>query len=174
MFTTLGLFTLVHVGISLLGIGSGAPLMYGFLTSKQSNFWTVVFLFTTILTSVTGFGFPVDHIMPSHIFGIASLLALGLALYARHARKMQGIWYKCFVVGTSFAFYLNAFVFVVQVFSKVPLLKALAPTQTEPAFLITHSVLLVGFVILTILSVRRDHSTSLPFPTNRIPTSPSK
>lgn len=174
MSTALGLFTLFHVGISLVGIGSGVPLMYGFLTSKQSNLWTVVFLFTTILTSVTGFGFPVDHIMPSHIVGIVSLLVLGLAVYARQTRKLQGIWYRCFVISAAFAFYLNAFVLVVQTFSKVPFLKAIAPTQTEPAFLITQTVLLVGFVILTVISARKDHPTSLPFPTNRIPTSPTE
>ena len=161
MFTILGLYTLVHVVISLLGIGSGVPLMYGFLTSKQSNLWTHVFLFTTILTSVTGFGFPADHIMPSHILGVLSLLVLGLAVFARHARKMQGIWYKYFVVSASVAFYLNAFVLVVQVFSKIPVLKATAPTQTEPTFLLAQSVLLVGFVILTVLSVRRDQPSSL-------------
>ena len=51
-------FTLVHVLISLVGIASGTIVMYGFLTNRRFNRWTAVFLFTTVLTSLTGFLFP--------------------------------------------------------------------------------------------------------------------
>jgi hypothetical protein len=51
------------------------------------------------------------------------------------------------------ALYLNVFVLIVQAFLKVPLLNALAPTQTEPPFLITQVVILALFVVLTVLAV---------------------
>jgi hypothetical protein len=79
----LKLFTLVHVAISLAGIASGVAVVIGLLSSQRFDRWTAVFLLTTIATSVTGFGFPVDHFMPSHAVGILSLLLLGIAVYAR-------------------------------------------------------------------------------------------
>ena len=36
-------------------------------------------------------------------------------------------------------------------FQKVPALKALAPTQSEPPFLVTHAVVLVLFAVLAIV-----------------------
>jgi len=41
------------------------------------------------------------------------------------------------------------FVLVVQSFLKVPALKSLAPTQTEPPFKLTQLVVLVLFIVLT-------------------------
>jgi hypothetical protein len=168
MFSFLSLFTLVHVAISLLGIGSGAFVMYGFLKSLRLDRWTSFFLATTILTSLTGFGFPADHITPAHIVGIVSLLVLGLTVYARYSRQLQGKWLGIFVIGSSSAFYLNAFVLVVQLFLKVPALKTIAPTQTELAFVISQSVLLVGFIALGVLALKRFRPTFTPVPFEKI------
>ena len=54
---SLGTYTLVHVVVSLIGIGSGFVVMYGFLKGKPLNSWIAAFLTTTGLTSTTGFGF---------------------------------------------------------------------------------------------------------------------
>ncbi|RYX88114.1 MAG: hypothetical protein EON84_17590, partial [Bradyrhizobiaceae bacterium] len=74
---TLGLsvaaITLIHVVISIIGIVTGLMAMIGLLTSKPMPRWTTVFLLTTILTSVTGFMFPFDKLLPSHVIGIISL-----------------------------------------------------------------------------------------------------
>jgi ATP/ADP translocase len=51
-------FTIFHVLWSLAGILTGLVVLYGLLTAKQREGWTVVFLVTTVLTSVTGFLFP--------------------------------------------------------------------------------------------------------------------
>jgi hypothetical protein len=51
-------YTFLHVLISLIGIGSGFIVMFGFLTGKRFAGLTAVFLLTTVLTSLTGFGFP--------------------------------------------------------------------------------------------------------------------
>ena len=50
---------------------------------------------------------------------------------------------------------LNVFVLIVQLFQKVPALKALAPTQTEAPFVAAQLIALVLFVVLTILAVRQ-------------------
>ena len=59
---TLGLsletFTIVHVVISLIGILSGFVVVFGLLGGKRLDGWTALFLTTTVLTSVTGFMFP--------------------------------------------------------------------------------------------------------------------
>jgi hypothetical protein len=95
----LELYTLVHVAISLVGIAAGIAVVVGLLSSERLDRWTAVFLVTTIATSVTGFGFPVDHFMPSHGVGIVSLLVLAVAVYARYTRQLTGKWRSAYVVG---------------------------------------------------------------------------
>ena len=51
--------------------------------------------------------------------------------------------------------YLNVFVLVVQLFLKVPALKAIAPTQSDPPFAIAQGIVLLLFVGLGIAAVRR-------------------
>jgi hypothetical protein len=148
-------FTLLHVLISLAGIGTGLIVMYGFLTGKRLEGWTAIFLTTTVLTSVTGFFFPIEHLLPSHKVGILSLVILVIAIAARYVFRMRGVWRAIYVVGAALALYLNCFVAVVQAFLKVPALKAMAPTQKEPPFLVAQLLVLVVFVGLTIVAARR-------------------
>ena len=148
-------YTLLHVLISLIGIASGLIVAFGFLTGKRLGGVTAVFLITTVLTSVTGFGFPFDHLLPSHKVRIISLLALTLAIAARYLYHLKGSWRWIYVAGAMIALYLNVFVGVVQSFEKSPALKALAPTQSEPPFLIAQIAVLLIFIVITIFAIRR-------------------
>ena len=148
-------FTLVHVLLSLVGIVAGLVVMFGLIAGKRLDGWTVVFLATTVATSVTGFGFPFDHLLPSHKVGIVSLLVLPVAIVARYAFHMAGAWRRIYVISAAVALYLNIFVLVVQLFLKVPALKAIAPTQKEPPFAIAQVVVLALFGWLTVLAARR-------------------
>jgi hypothetical protein len=150
-------FTFVHVFLSLVGIGSGFVVLYGLLTGKRLDGWTALFLSTTVLTSVTGFGFPIDRLLPSHKVGIISLVILAIVIPARYVFHLTGAWRQVYVVGAALALYFNVFVAVVQAFLKVAALKALAPTQKEPPFLVAQLVVLLAFVGLTILAARRFH-----------------
>src|SRR5439155_12215308 len=136
---TIGLtiLTLVHVLISLAGILSGLVVLFGLLAGRRLDGWTGIFLASTVATSVTGFFFPVHHFMPSHAVGILSLLVLGVAIYARYPRQLVGAWRKTYVISAVVALYFNVFVGIVQAFQKIPALKAVAPKQNEPPFLIT-------------------------------------
>ncbi len=147
--STLATYTAVHVIISLIGIVSGLIVAAGLLSSKRLDQWTQLFLSTTALTSITGFGFPVDHLLPSHIVGALSLLVLAIAIFARYGRRMAGAWRWTYAVTAMVALYFNVFVLVVQLFQKVPALKALAPTQSEPPFAVVQLVVLAVFVTLT-------------------------
>jgi hypothetical protein len=148
----MNLLTLVHVAISLIGILSGVVVVLGFLSAKRLDSWNKIFLITTVLTSATGFLFPFHKLLPSHILGILSLIALAIALYARYSRQMIGRWRRTYVITASIALYFNVFVLIAQSFQKVPALKAMAPTQSEPPFVVAQAVCLVVFIVLTILS----------------------
>src|ERR1700687_4851471 len=126
---TLATYTLVHVVLSLLGIGSGLAVLFGLLAGKRLGGWTGLFLATTVATSVTGFGFPFDHFLPSHGVGIVSLVVLALAILALYSFRLTGTWRWIYATCAVIALYLNVFVLVVQAFEKVPGLRALAPTQ---------------------------------------------
>jgi hypothetical protein len=152
---TTSTYTLVHVVLSLVGILSGFVVMFGLLSGKALNGWTAIFLATTVATSVTGFGFPFDHLEPPHIVGIISLVVLAIAIVARYAFHLAGGWRATYVVTAMIALYLNVFVLVVQAFGKIATLKALAPKQSEPPFVITQAAVLVLFIVLSIFATKR-------------------
>jgi len=147
-------FTLVHVALSLVGILSGLVVLFGLIGGKRLNGWTAVFLVTTIATSVTGFFFPFHGVTPGIVIGILSIIILAVAVVARYTRQMAGGWRKTYVITSAIALYFNVFVLVVQLFRRVPVLKELAPTQSEPPFVVTQLVVMVAFIALTVLAVK--------------------
>ena len=156
-------FTLIHVLLSLVAIVSGFIVVAGMLAAKSHAGWTALFLGTTVATSVTGFFFPFHHFTPAHGVGIVSLVVLAVAIFALYNRRLAGGWRRTYVVGSVLALYLNFFVLIAQLFLKVPALKALAPTQTEPPFAIAQSIVLVLFVAMGILAaIRFSSSSSVP------------
>ncbi|HET6326291.1 MAG TPA: hypothetical protein VFG04_16555 [Planctomycetaceae bacterium] len=148
-------FTIIHVAISLAAIASGFIVVFGMIANKRLDGWNAFFLATTVATSVTGFGFPIKGMTPGIAFGIISLVILAPVIYARYSRRLAGVWRLVYIIGAVFAFYLNFVVLIVQSFQKVPSLKALAPTQSEPPFLVTQVVALVAFIVLGTLAVRK-------------------
>jgi hypothetical protein len=153
-------FTLVHVGISLLGIATGFVVLFGMIAGKRLDAWTASFLATTIATSATGFGFPFQGVTPGIVLGVISMVVLAVALYARYGRHLDGAWRLAYVITATVALYLNVFVLIVQSFQKVPALKALAPTQSEPPFAIAQAVALAAFLALGFLAGKRFRAQS--------------
>ena len=139
--------TLVHVILSLIGIASGFLVLFGLLRAKPMDAWTAIFLATTVLTSVTGFFFPFHKFLPSHTVGILSLIVLAIAIVARYMKHMEGGWRKTYVITAVIALYFNVFVLIAQMFMKVPVLHELAPTGSEPPFLIAQLIVMVLFII---------------------------
>ena len=155
-------FTLFHVFLSLVGIGTGLVVLKGLLTSQRYDRWTKRFLITTAATSVTGFMFPVHQFLPSHAIGILSLIALAIAIVGRYRYRLAGGWRRTYVITAIIALYFNVFVLIAQLFMKVPLLNALAPTQSEPPFQITQLAVLLLFVVITIRAAMKFHAEPLP------------
>jgi hypothetical protein len=149
--------TNIHVTLSLVGIISGFVVAIGMILSRRLPGWTELFIGTTILTSVTGFFFPIHGITPGIIFGIISLVVLPIAIVARHAKRLAGPWRWIYVVTAMIALYLNVFVLIVQLFQKVPALKALDPTQSGMPFKLSQGLTLALFAFLTVLGMRKFH-----------------
>ena len=148
-------FTLVHVLISLVGIGAGFGVLFGLLHSVPSGGWTMLFQASTVLTSVTGFMFPFASFLPSHAVGAISVVLLAIALYALYGRHLAGAWRPVYVITALLALYLNVFVLVVQLFLRIPGMHTLEPNGSEPPFAITQGIVLLFFVVLIATAVRR-------------------
>jgi hypothetical protein len=158
---TLGLsienFTRLHTVLSLIGIVAGLIALGGMLGARRPGFITHLFLATTVLTTVTGFLFPISVFTPALGTGIASTLLLIPALAGLYMFHLAGAWRWIYVVTAVMALWINCFVLVVQAFQKVPALFELAPTQSEPPFLIAQGVVLVAFLVGGFLAVKRFH-----------------
>ncbi len=72
-----------------------------------------------------------------------------LAAVAVYGAKLAGAWRGTYVVAAALALWFNVFVLFAQLFAKVPALKAIAPTQSSPAFGVTQLIVLAAFVVLT-------------------------
>lgn len=154
-----------HVAVSFVALGLGFVVARGFLQGKVLERWNAWFLWTTIVTSASGYLFPVDRLLPSHVLGAISLVVLAVAADAFYRHALAGWWRDAYVVAAVTAFYLNFFVLVAQAFLKVPALHALAPTQAELPFALTQLAVLVAFVVLgTFAVLRTRQSRTVPGP----------
>jgi hypothetical protein len=161
MFFASPTFTIIHVVISLAGIVSGFVVIDGFLKAKRRDGWNAFFLVMTILTSVTGFLFPRNGITPGQTVGGISLVLLVIALVARYPLHFSGAGRWLYIVTALIAQFFNFLVLIIQSFQKIGPLKELAPTQSEPPFLIAQVAALVLFVVLGILSLRNSARAAL-------------
>ena len=150
---SVGAFTLLHVVLTLVAIGSGLIVIGGMFASHRLPGTTALFLFTTALTSVTGFLFPIRGFTPALGVGIVACAILAVALFALYKERLIGPWRWIYAITAVVSLYLNVFVLVVQSFVKVSALNALAPTQTEPPFAVTQAAVLVIFVLITLIAV---------------------
>jgi hypothetical protein len=88
-------------------------------------------------------------------------VVLAIALVALYVGKLNGAGRWIYVVTAVMALYFNVFVGVVQAFQKVGTLRLLAPPQTEPPFAIAQAAVLLLFVVLGFIALRRFRPTAL-------------
>ena len=153
----LHIYTIIHALISLIAIFTGLIVVFGMIGGKRLDGWTKWFLITAVLTTVTGFFFPFHGFTPAIILGIITVPVLAITIYARYSRQLAGAWRWIYVVGAVMSLYFNLFVLVVQLFEKVPALRAIAPTQTESPFKLTQLAVLIVSILLGIVAVVRFH-----------------
>jgi len=158
----LQIYTIIHTLISLVAIFTGLVVLFGLLADKRLDGWTKWFLIAAVATTVTGFFFPFHGFTPAIGLGLISLPVLALTIYARYPKNLAGAWRWIYVIGAVISLYFNVFVGVVQSFEKIPALKAMAPTQSERPFKLTHLAVLALFVLLTFVAAIRFRPEPLP------------
>ncbi|MGM4982444.1 hypothetical protein [Rhizobiales bacterium] len=146
---------LIHVVISLIAIVSGIVVASGFLTANRHERSTLVYMVTTILTSLTGFLFPFHTVTPAIIVASLCVLIFIPTALARYSFHLAGIWRPVFIIGAMVLLFFNCLVLIVQSFQKIPVLNALAPNGNEPPILAAQAALLVVCVLVGFLSIRR-------------------
>jgi len=155
MIPDLSTFAWIHTVLSLVALVSGTIVVIEMLLgSRMPGLWTALYLASAVATSATGFGFQGVSFGASHWVGVVSLVVLAAAILAHYFFHLAGVWRWIYVVSAAIALYLNVFVLVVQAFEKVPALKAMAPTQSEPPFLVAQLVVLALFIALTVLALK--------------------
>ena len=147
----------IHVALSLIEIPVGLVVVYGMLNNAHYSGWAALFLALAILTSITGFPLAPFGFDPPRAIGILTLVLLAAAVIALYVFKLSGMWRWIYVVTAVATLYLDCFVAVFQAFLKVPSIHALAPTQSEPPFLVSQLVVLAAFVALGGASAIRFH-----------------
>jgi hypothetical protein len=158
----LGAFTVLHVILSLVGIGSGLAVIYGLLASKPVGFSATLFLTTTSAISVTGFLLPFHGFTPALGTGILSLIVLLFAALAIDRYRLAGAWRRTYAITAVIALYLNVFVLIVQLFLEVPFLRRIAPTRSALPFQVTQLITLLLFAAIGIRAGMPNPKRTIP------------
>jgi hypothetical protein len=159
---SLAAFTTLHVLISLAAIATGVVVVAGMLRADRLGGWTAAFLALTLLTSVTGFLFPIKGFTPALGTGLVASVVLVVALWALYGGRLAGAWRPVYVICAVASLYFNVLVLIVQSFQKVSPLHALAPNGSEPPFLIAQTLALIVFVAVGFLALRRFYPRLSP------------
>jgi len=144
----MSILTMVHVGLSLIGIASGFLVIFQMIGGKALGGLNSAFLTTTILTSATGFFFPITKVTPGLVIGGISLVVLAIALFAVYSKKLAGVWRAVYVVTAVIAQFFDVLVLIVQSFQKIKALHAMAPTGEESIVKIAQVCALVLCIVL--------------------------
>ena len=155
--TVFGSFNFFHTLITLVAIASGLVMLSGMLRNARMDGMHAIFLLFSVLTAVTGFMIQIKAVSPAVALGVILSAVLVVALVARYAFRMRGVWRWIYIVTAILALYLNCFVLVVQCFVKIAALHALAPGNPPagPLFAAAQFIVLTGFILSGFLAVRR-------------------
>src|SRR5260370_13201359 len=111
---------LSHVVASLVGIVAGLVLAGGIVAGIRPERWAAVFLVTTVLANVTGFGFPFVHFLPSYAVGIISLVVLAVLIVPHYGNHFAGSLRTAYTVGVVPAPYCTVFLLLSHLFHRRP------------------------------------------------------
>ena len=151
-------FALVHVILSLTGIGSGFVVVFGLLTSRRLPIWTALFLAATALATLSGFLFPFHGMTLSIEMGIPTLAVLMLAVFDRYTALFAGMWRHTYVVCVMIALYCSVFVLVAQIFARFLAPTARTPWEYGRLFKLAELGVFAVFAAVTYFALKRFHS----------------
>jgi hypothetical protein len=152
-------FTLAHVVLSLVAIGTGCVVVFGLLTARRLPFWTALFFASAVLTSLTGFLFPFNGMTLSLEMEIPILALLMVAAVGRYSRDLAGAWRHTYVVCVLTALYFSIVVLVEQIFFRVLPPTTRAPQRPGPPLELAQLAVFAAFFLVTRLALKRFRST---------------
>jgi hypothetical protein len=140
---SLSTYTTAHVVLSLIGIAAGVLVLLRPSRMPKAIGLTTLFLATTLAGNVTGLlyliAFP--RFGMGHGIGVASLIVFVPTLLALYRHRLAGSWRQVWVAGAMTLLYLNAFIAVMQAFSKSGYLRTLPATTPLSPPLLAHFLL---------------------------------
>lgn len=156
--TTLGL---IHTAISVVALGAGAAALLRDKAIMPRNGLGRVYLWTTILTCLTGFFiFRYGTFGAPHALGVLTLLTLGLAAVA----ERSGLFGRAAVYVSTLSYSLTYFFHfipgVTETFTRLPAGRPLFSSPEDPALQPVIGVLFLLFLVgatLQVLRLRAGH-----------------
>lgn len=153
----------VHTAISLIAVAAG---IVAFLRYKQITLATragLVYLWTTVLTCLTGFGiFQHGGFGKPHVLGIATLVVLGIAVLARRSRAFGKASTYVEVVGYSLTFFFHMIPGVTETFTRIPAGSPVFANADDPGIPKVIGPIFILFLVGAYLQVRRLRAANRP------------
>jgi hypothetical protein len=149
------ILTFIHIACSLIAIGAGGKVLFGLLAGKLVEKWTVIFFRCSLAASVAGLLFSFHHLSFTQWLAMVSVYVSGAAILGWRKFHLVGIWRSICAFSTTIVLCLNILLLTTQAFEHIPVLKALAPTLSEPTFLASQLLESTFFVVLGVVAVRR-------------------
>jgi hypothetical protein len=140
---SLSTYTTLHVALSLIGIAAGVVVLLRPSRAPKAFGVTSLFLAATVAASITGLLYMValPRFRLGHAIGVVSLVAAAPTLLAFYRHRLVGVWRQTGIAGATALLYLNAFIAVMQAFTKIDALRSLEATFVPP-LLLAHLLLL--------------------------------
>jgi hypothetical protein len=152
-------FKLIYVIVSLFAMFSGIMVVRDMRKMRPLGIWNPLFFASTALTCAMGYLFPPGTFGPPQKVCSIALGLLALALFARYATRLNGLWRWIYGICVLGALYLNVFMGIAQAFERIPVLHRYAPTDSEPPYIAAQFLVFLAFLVIGFIAVRRFRST---------------
>jgi uncharacterized membrane protein len=156
--TTLGI---IHTAISLVALAAGIVALVRDKEISPRNFVGKLYLWTTVLTCLTGFPI-MQHggFGKPHGLGVITLMVLVVAAVAGKGKLFSRAWRYVEVVSYSATFFFHWIPTVVETTTRLPVGAPLITNRDGPELQAATGVLFLLFVIGATLQVRRLRAAS--------------
>ena len=150
--TQLGIF---HTAISLIAVATGVISFFRYKEISSRNTLGVIYIVTTIITCVTGFGiFQHGGFGKPHVLGILTLLTLGVAAAAGKYKVFGRTSRYIEVIGYSVTFLFHLIPAVTETSTRLPLGAPLLANAEDPVLKTVTGFLVLVFLIAATLQAR--------------------
>ena len=151
--TTLGLF---HTAISLVAVAAGAVAFVRDKEIVRVNALGQLYIWTTVVTSVTGFGiFQHGGFGKPHALGVMTLIVLALAAVAGRTLWFGRASRYIETVGYTLTFLFHMIPALTETFTRIPVGSPLFSSPEDPTLVKVTGLFVVAFIVGATLQIRR-------------------